>query len=77
MVRINLLGCPMDVTTMNETVALITERVRRGVFTQHVVVNAAKIVNARKDSELARSIKACDLINIEPPRESWRLVGLS
>jgi N-acetylglucosaminyldiphosphoundecaprenol N-acetyl-beta-D-mannosaminyltransferase len=65
MQRIEVLGCPMDVASMSETV----EAVRRGVaarrFTQHVVVNVAKLVHMRSDSELRESVHSCDIINID------------
>ncbi|WP_039850137.1 WecB/TagA/CpsF family glycosyltransferase [Grimontia indica] len=65
MKRINFLGSPMDVATMEETVIHIEKNLLEGNFLQHVVVNVAKIVNMRKDSSLADSVKACDVINID------------
>ncbi|MFA5495370.1 MAG: WecB/TagA/CpsF family glycosyltransferase [Porticoccaceae bacterium] len=65
MQRIDVLGCPMDVATMGETVAVIDEAVAADRFTQHVVVNVAKLVNMRKDSELDASVRECDIINID------------
>lgn len=77
MKRIEILNCPMDVATMGETVSEISNRIGDGRFTQHVVVNAAKIVNARKDQELAESIRSCDLINIDGMAVVWaaRILG--
>lgn len=63
--RINVMGCPMDVATMDQTVDKIFRLVREKKFTQHVVVNVAKIVNMRKDPELNASVRACDIINID------------
>ncbi|MBV7299599.1 WecB/TagA/CpsF family glycosyltransferase [Enterovibrio paralichthyis] len=63
--RIELLGSPMHVSTMEETVSFIEEKVSKGEFLQHVVVNVAKIVNMRKDKALAESVKSCDVINID------------
>ncbi|PLY16456.1 MAG: glycosyltransferase [Sedimenticola sp.] len=65
MKRINFLGCPMDVASMEGTVRVIEEAVREGQFTQHVVVNVAKLVNMRKDTALHESIVGCDIINID------------
>ncbi|MDD1782379.1 WecB/TagA/CpsF family glycosyltransferase [Enterovibrio sp. ZSDZ35] len=65
MKRINFLGSPMDVATMEETVIHIEKNLSEGNFLQHVVVNVAKIVNMRKDPSLADSVKACDVINID------------
>lgn len=63
--RINFLGCPMDVANMKETVNWIRQRIEARVFTQHSVVNVAKIVNMRNDLALDDSVRSCDLINID------------
>jgi N-acetylglucosaminyldiphosphoundecaprenol N-acetyl-beta-D-mannosaminyltransferase len=63
--RIDLFGCPVDVASMKETVAAIEQRIDAGQFTQHVVVNVAKLVNMQKDPELAASVHECDIINID------------
>lgn len=75
--RIKLMNTPMDSATMTETVDRITERIRGREFTQHVVVNVAKMVNMRKDSELEKSVKYCDIINIDGMGVVWaaRLLG--
>ncbi|KYC28991.1 Exopolysaccharide biosynthesis protein, WecB/TagA/CpsF family [Sterolibacterium denitrificans] len=65
MQRIDVLGCPMDVASMDETVDLIDSALAGGRFTQHVVVNVAKLVNMRKDLELDASVRECDIINID------------
>ncbi|MCP4326684.1 MAG: WecB/TagA/CpsF family glycosyltransferase [Psychromonas sp.] len=65
MQRIEFLKAPMDVATMPETVSFIENRVAKGEFLQHVVVNVAKIVNMQKDKVLADSVTACDVINID------------
>lgn len=65
MERIEFLGSPMDSATMAETVDVIAERIQKKEFLQHVVVNVAKLVNMQKDLQLAESVKACDLINID------------
>ncbi len=63
--RIEFLGIPMDIATMDETVSHIEDKVAQGHFVQHVVVNVAKIVNMQKDPTLTESVKACDVINID------------
>ncbi|WP_175921545.1 WecB/TagA/CpsF family glycosyltransferase [Burkholderia latens] len=69
--RIELFGCPMDVATMSETVDLIRNRIAHRQFTQHVVVNVAKLVNMQADRELAGSVTACDIINIDGMGVVW------
>ena len=65
MKRIEILGSPMDVATMNEVVNTIANRIEKKLFTQHVVVNVAKVVNMRKNPALAESVRSCDIINID------------
>lgn len=77
MKRIEVLGCPLDVASMDETVSFISERVSRREFTQHVVVNVAKLVNMRTDPQLAASVHCCDVINIDGMGVVWgaRVLG--
>lgn len=65
MQRIEVLGCPMDVASMGETVEVIRGAVAAGQFTQHVVVNVAKLVHMRSDAQLKESVHSCDVINID------------
>lgn len=65
MKRIEILGCPMDVASMGETAEAIRGEVAAGRFTQHVVVNVAKLVNMRTDAQLKESVQSCDIINID------------
>lgn len=55
----------MDVASMSETVEEVRKAVKTGRFTQHVVVNAAKLVNMRNDAQLNKSVRSCDIINID------------
>jgi N-acetylglucosaminyldiphosphoundecaprenol N-acetyl-beta-D-mannosaminyltransferase len=63
--RIAMFGANMDAMTMDETVAEIDRRIAQGQFTQHVVINVAKIVQMQDDAELAAAVQACDVINID------------
>lgn len=63
--RIEVLGCPMDVASMSETVETICAAVKADCFTQHVVVNVAKLVNMQSDAQLKDSVQSCDIINID------------
>lgn len=69
--RIEFLKSPMDVSTMEEAVDFIEKKVEADEFIQHVVVNVAKLVNMQKDPELAASVKACDIINIDGMGVVW------
>ncbi|SAL77929.1 Putative N-acetylmannosaminyltransferase [Caballeronia peredens] len=64
---------------MDETIDWIGRRVEKRQFTQHVVVNVAKLVNAQSDAQLAESVRACDIVNIDGMGAVWgaRLLGFS
>ena len=65
------LGTRMHPWSMAETVDEIAGRIGRGEFTQHVVVNVAKIVNMRVDDELRDSVESCDIVNIDGMGVVW------
>ncbi len=65
MSRLIFLNSPMDNLSMQETVDTIEDKVNKGEFFQHVVVNVAKLVNMQKDPELFDSVTSCDMINID------------
>lgn len=75
--RINIFNCPMDSATMAETINIIENRIINNVFTQHVVVNVAKLVHVQNDNMLLESVKACDIINIDGMGVVWagRMLG--
>ena len=64
---------------MSETIKLIESRIHEKQFTQHVVVNVAKIVNMQRDPKLAESVRACNIINIDGMGVVWglRMLGQS
>lgn len=74
---IELFGTTMHTMTMRETVAWINERVAARRFTQHVVVNVAKLVHMQADATLRASVEECDIINIDGMGVVWgaRLLG--
>lgn len=76
--RITFLGVSLDPWTMEETVSEIGHRLDRDEFTQHVVVNVAKIVNMRNDPNLRDSVISCDIINVDGMGVRWgaRFLGL-
>lgn len=76
--RRRLLGCPVDLLTMQETVEMIDQAIATGRRTRHVVVNVAKLVAARRDAELREAIEAADIINADGMGIVWgaRLCGI-
>ncbi|ACD20345.1 glycosyl transferase, WecB/TagA/CpsF family [Paraburkholderia phytofirmans PsJN] len=61
----------MDTATMDETVAEISTRIAARQFTQHVAVNVAKLVHMQTDTELAKSVRCCDMISIDGMGIVW------
>lgn len=69
--RINILNVPVDNYTMDQTLKLIQSNIKANIITHHVVVNAAKLVNAQKDQELRESIINSDIINADGQSVVW------
>ena len=65
------MGVPMHPWTMGETLDEISRRLDEGKFTQHVVVNVAKLVRLQNDSVLRDSVVACDIINVDGMGIVW------
>jgi N-acetylglucosaminyldiphosphoundecaprenol N-acetyl-beta-D-mannosaminyltransferase len=63
--RVNFFGINLDLLTMEETLAQISEFIEKKQYVQHVVVNVAKLVYAQKDNQLKHIINSCGLINVD------------
>ena len=55
----------MNAWTIKESVKEIENRLNQRLFTQHGVVNVAKLIHMRKNSELNASVRSCDIVNID------------
>ncbi|MDA1101091.1 MAG: WecB/TagA/CpsF family glycosyltransferase [Proteobacteria bacterium] len=75
--RIALMGVPLDLLSMTETVALAEGAMTSGRRLQQVVVNVAKLVNMRTDPELRQDVLQSDIVNIDGTGILWavRLLG--
>ena len=71
MSRIDICDIPVDVLTMQETVDLIDAAISQKKPIHHVAINAAKVVNARKDKSLKDSIVNCDIISADGQAIVW------
>jgi N-acetylglucosaminyldiphosphoundecaprenol N-acetyl-beta-D-mannosaminyltransferase len=71
MSRIKICDIPVDVLTMQQTIALINDAIVEKRPIHHVVINAAKVVNAQKDQALKESIVNCDIINADGQAIVW------
>ncbi|MBT3536356.1 MAG: WecB/TagA/CpsF family glycosyltransferase [Rhodospirillaceae bacterium] len=75
--RITLLGAPLDLLSMSETVARAEAAMQSGQRLQQVVINVAKLVHMRSDADLRRDVMESDIINIDGMGVLWavRLLG--
>jgi N-acetylglucosaminyldiphosphoundecaprenol N-acetyl-beta-D-mannosaminyltransferase len=69
--RISICNIPVDAFTMQETISLIDKAIAEKRAIHHVVINAAKVVNAQKDKALRASIVNCDIINADGQAIVW------
>jgi N-acetylglucosaminyldiphosphoundecaprenol N-acetyl-beta-D-mannosaminyltransferase len=78
MTRTRLLGLPLDLLNTEETLDRIEEMVGSNGVHQHVVLNAAKVVQAQHDDDLRAAIEACDVVNADGMSVVWagRLLGV-
>ncbi|MFJ5302935.1 WecB/TagA/CpsF family glycosyltransferase [Streptomyces sp. NPDC088350] len=66
-----LFGVELDPLTMDETVERCLEAVRDGRQLEIGVVNAAKLVNMRRDQRLADAVAGCDLVLADGQAVVW------
>ncbi|WP_329280456.1 WecB/TagA/CpsF family glycosyltransferase [Streptomyces sp. NBC_01451] len=69
--RRTLFGVELDPLTMDETVRRCLEAVRDGHQLEIGVVNAAKLVNMRRDQRLADAVAGCDLVVADGQAVVW------
>lgn len=75
--RITLMGVPLDLLSMAETVARAEAAMISGERLQQVVINVAKLVHMRTDPELRQDVRESDIINIDGMGILWavRMLG--
>ncbi len=69
--RITICDIPVDALTKQQTVTIIDNAIREKRPIHHVVINAVKVANARKDKVLMDSIVNCDIINADGQGIVW------
>tara|TARA_B100001146_G_C16144543_1_gene418281 strand:- start:344 stop:1093 length:750 start_codon:yes stop_codon:yes gene_type:complete len=69
--RIKILNTAIDNLSMQETLALVQEKIQTGEQVHHVVVNAGKVVAMQKDAELRHSVNQCHIINADGQSVVW------
>jgi N-acetylglucosaminyldiphosphoundecaprenol N-acetyl-beta-D-mannosaminyltransferase len=77
MKKIVICNIPVNALTMRQTLDIIHNAIALKKPIHHVVVNAAKVVNAQKDRALMDSIVSCDLVNADGQAVVWasRILG--
>ena len=75
---VELFGVPLHPLSMAETVSRVERLVASGGAHQHVVLNAAKVVQVQHDEALRRIISGCSLVNADGQSVVWaaRLLGV-
>jgi N-acetylglucosaminyldiphosphoundecaprenol N-acetyl-beta-D-mannosaminyltransferase len=75
--RIEMMGAPLDLLDMAQTVARAEAAMADGQRLQQVVINVAKLVNMRSDPDLRRDVMESDIVNIDGTGVLWaaRLLG--
>ena len=75
--RINLLGAPLDLLSMAQTVARAEVAMKTAQRLQLAVVNVVKLVRMRSDAELRQDVMESDMVNIDGIGVYWaaRLLG--
>ena len=77
--KADFLNIPLDVLTMDETVAKIERAIEDGHKINHVVINAGKVVMMQQDPQLYESVVSADIVNADGQAIVWaaRLLGIN
>lgn len=75
--RMRICDIPVDVLTMDESIEVAHQLIRTRRPHQHVAINAAKVVAARRDPALREIIESCAIANADGQSIVWasRLLG--
>lgn len=69
--HIHLFGSPVHKLTMDQTLVIIDEAIRKKEQIHHVVVNVAKLVHMQKDEALRKSVVESNIINADGQGVVW------
>jgi N-acetylglucosaminyldiphosphoundecaprenol N-acetyl-beta-D-mannosaminyltransferase len=75
--RADILGCSIDRLNLADTLSEVEQVIATGSFTQHMSINAAKLVAMHHDPKLSAIVDACGLVNADGQSVVWasRLLG--
>lgn len=76
--RVQFLGCPIDIVTMTQAVESARAAMLEDRRLHHAALNVAKLVNVRRNPVLAADVAASDLITMDGMGVVWgaKLLGL-
>ena len=69
--RADILGCPIDRLGMADTLAAIERAIAARRYTQHMAINAAKLVAMHGDRKLFQIIDDCGLVSADGQSVVW------
>jgi N-acetylglucosaminyldiphosphoundecaprenol N-acetyl-beta-D-mannosaminyltransferase len=69
--RANILGCEIDRLDMAQTVERCRELIESGGVSQHMAINAAKLVAMADDPQLRDIVRGCTLVNADGQAVIW------
>jgi N-acetylglucosaminyldiphosphoundecaprenol N-acetyl-beta-D-mannosaminyltransferase len=69
--RANILGCEIDRLDMAQTVERCRELIESGGVSQHMAINAAKLVAMADDPQLREVVRRCTLVNADGQSVIW------
>lgn len=73
MTRIRFLDVPVDLLTLEETLARADAAMRGRGAVRHVALNVAKLVKLGRDEDLARDVRESDIVGIDGMGIVWAL----
>lgn len=75
--RADVLGCAIDRLDMSETLDAVEAIIASKTFTQHMAINAAKLVTMHDDAKLTQIVDDCGLVNADGQAVVWasRMLG--
>ncbi|MGL5755348.1 MAG: WecB/TagA/CpsF family glycosyltransferase [Paraclostridium sp.] len=79
MEKVEMFGCEVASITMEETLDEIEKIIDSRILTQHVVINAGKVVLMENDENLRKIVSDCPIINADGQSIVWasKLLGKS
>lgn len=69
--RADILGCAIDRLDMRDTLAAVEDAIAERRYTQHMAINAAKLVTMEHDERLREIVAACELVSADGQSVVW------